>query len=177
MIYARLHETRIVELFYKPIEELRNLYHKDFLATLVQVPGDAKPNQFFYDGQLHDDPKIDFVEYRTHLQEMIQEKKNKKRDGGFLVDGVLFDSDSAANVAYLNFYTKITQNPSYSTMWKASKGCWVLMDAAKFAEVYAAFESNNTAAYAWQAQMDGTLAAAPDTKEALQEIEEMIKEA
>jgi len=120
------------------------------------------------------DPIFEPDPWRAQLTAAIQAKKVQKRDGGFLVDDVLFDSDAGANVAYLNFYTRITVDPDYSTPWKASGNTWVVMDAALFALVSAAFQANTEAAFGWQAQMAAALAEAPDTYAALSAIEALI---
>lgn len=112
--------------------------------------------------------------WRVQLQAAIQAKKIAKRDGGFIVDETLFDSDAGANVAYLNFDTRIAADPLYSTPWKASGNIWVTMNATLFALVSAGFQANMEAAFSWQAQMDAALAEAPDTFAALSAIEVLI---
>ena len=119
-------------------------------------------------------PVLDAAPWRAQLLAAIQEKKKAKRDGGFMVGNVLFDSDANANVQYLNFYTRITKDPDYSTPWKASGNTWVVMNAALFALVSAGFQANTEAAFTWQAQMDAALAEAPDTFEALSAVEALI---
>lgn len=122
-------------------------------------------------------PILQATPWRAQLQEAIQAKKIDKRDGGFTVDGVLFDSDTNANMAYLNFNAKLATDPQFSTPWKASDNTWVTMDAALFAKVSAAFEANNQGAFLWQAQMSAALDAAPDTYDALKAVEDQIKAA
>lgn len=119
-------------------------------------------------------PVFEAAPWRAQLLAAIQAKKIAKRDGGFMVDETLFDSDANANVQYLNFYTRITKDPTYSTPWKASGNTWVTMNAALFALVSSGFQANTEAAFAWQAQMDAELAAAPDTFAALLAIEALI---
>jgi len=132
------------------------------------------------DYQIHrtyPNPVLDAAPWRVQLTQAIQTKKIAKRDVGFLVDETLFDSDANANVQYLNFYTRISVNPTYSTPWKASGNTWVVMDATLFALVSAGFQANTESAFSWQAQMNSALATAPDTYEALKAIEDSINEA
>jgi len=122
-------------------------------------------------------PVLDTATWRDQLIKDIQNKKIAKRDGGFLVDGVLFDSDAGANVQYLNFFTQVMSDPTYTvTNWKASNGTWVEMNATLFAKVSAAFALNTAAAFDWQAAMQTALDTAADTYEALKAVEDLIKE-
>ena len=102
----------------------------------------------------------------------VQAEKVRVRDGGFLVGGVLFDSDAGANVAYLNYFTRVSADPSYVVAnWKASAGVWVDMNATLFAQVSSAFGANSEAAFNWQAARDAEIAAAT-TVEQVQAVSE-----
>lgn len=87
---------------------------------------------------------------REKLAKQIAIKKNTIRDGGFLVDGVLWDSDFAARGAYSELALKLIRDPEYSTAWKASDGVWVTMNAEMFAKVTAAGEKHIENAFTWQ---------------------------
>ena len=99
----------------------------------------------------------------------IQNEKSRARDGGFLVDGALYDSDAAARVAYLELAMRLQSEPNFSTSWKATDGVWVTMDAALFAQVYAAGAAHVAACFAWQAARESEVAAA-QTVEAVQAV-------
>lgn len=89
----------------------------------------------------------------------IQTEKCKIRDAGFEVDGVLFDSDQAARLAYMEFALSLAQDASYvEHTWKASEGVWVSMDAALFANVKAAGAAALKAAFDWQKARDAEVA-------------------
>jgi hypothetical protein len=103
----------------------------------------------------------------------IQAGKNAARDGGFVHEGVLFDSDSGARLAYLELSTKLLQTPAYSTPWKASTGVWVTMDAALFLALQPAYEAHISACFAWQAAREMEVAAA-QTAAAVQAIADTI---
>ena len=90
----------------------------------------------------------------------IQAGKVAARDRGVEVNGVLFDSDLAARMAYNELAIRFQQNPDFSTDWKASAGQWVTMDAALFAQVMAAGEAHIQACFAWQAAREQEVAAA-----------------
>jgi len=90
----------------------------------------------------------------------IQTAKCAARDAGFKVDGVLFDSDQAARLAYMEFALSVAQDASYTqAAWKASEGVWVSMDATLFATVKTAGEAAIAAAFAWQQARDAEVAA------------------
>lgn len=95
----------------------------------------------------------------------IQVGKVAARDGGVVVNGILFDSDLAARMAYNELAIRFQQNPSFSTQWKASKGQWVTMDAALFAQVMAAGEAHIQACFAWQAEREAEVMAAQNIEE------------
>lgn len=100
--------------------------------------------------------------------EAINSGKNVALDAGFrftIGEGegareVIFDSDSKARLAYLELATKLGQDPAYATQWKASRGQWVTMDAALFADLQPAYEAHIQACFAWQAEREQELAAA-----------------
>jgi hypothetical protein len=104
------------------------------------------------------EPSLD--DLYTAKMAAIQAGKNAARDGGFTLDGVLYDTDAEARLAYLELATKLVQDPSYTTPWKASKGQWVTMDAALFADLQPAYEAHIQACFVWQAEREQELAAA-----------------
>jgi hypothetical protein len=103
---------------------------------------------------------VDLAAVIAARREIVQAEKFRVRDAGFLVDGVLFDSDQGARLAYLEFAMELASDPSYSNPhWKASPGIWVTMNAELFASVRSAGEAHMTAAFDWQAARDAELAA------------------
>ena len=75
-------------------------------------------------------------------------EKKAARDRGILVDGILFDTDIEARIAYIEFMLKTIQNPSYSVSnWKASEGVWVTMDAVLFNKLVTALEGRLTSLF------------------------------
>lgn len=90
----------------------------------------------------------------------IQAEKNRARDGGFPVGGVLFDSDAGARLAYIELENKLSSDPTFTTSWKASDGVWVTMDAMLYAQVKAAGTAHISACFAWQAAREAEVAAA-----------------
>ena len=90
----------------------------------------------------------------------IHTEKNRARDGGFMVDGVLFDSDLPARTSYAELAISMQQDPAFSTRWKASDGVWVDMDATLFQKVYAAGRAHIEACFAWQEAKEQSVATA-----------------
>ena len=86
----------------------------------------------------------------TKLQ-AVQAEKVRARDAGFMVADMLFDSDISARTSYTELGLRLSQNPSFTTQWKASPGQWVTMDAALYAQVMTAGEAHIAAVFAWQA--------------------------
>jgi len=111
-------------------------------------------------------------EYEPTLEEVkaakltrINDAKNVALDGGFAHDGVLYDSDSKARLAYLEFALKLGQDPEYSTAWKASTGQWVTMNAALFMARQPAYEAHIKGCFAWQENREKEVAAAQTVAE------------
>ena len=90
----------------------------------------------------------------------INEAKNVALDGGFMHGVTLFDSDAKARLAYLELALKLGQDATYSTLWKASTGQWVTMDAALFAALQPAYEAHIQSCFGWQAAREAEVAAA-----------------
>ncbi|MBU1002357.1 MAG: DUF4376 domain-containing protein [Proteobacteria bacterium] len=106
---------------------------------------------------------FDLVAAKNAKRQLIQAEKNRVRDGGFEVDGVLFDSDISARVSYSEIKAKLAVQPGYVVQnWKASTGIWVVMDAALYAQVEAAGEAHQLAVFNWQKARDAEVAAAGD---------------
>ncbi len=93
------------------------------------------------------------------LSAYTQAEKKRIKDGGFLLDDVLFDSDDAANIAYLQLQVKLSVNPDYTIPWKASMGVWVTMDSTLFTSVMAAIEAHSSVCFAWQQAKEIEIAA------------------
>jgi hypothetical protein len=89
----------------------------------------------------------------------IQAEKCWVRDGGFVVDGVLFDSDQSARISYTELALKLSADPTFTTPWKASAGAWVTMDAPKYVEVSTLGGAHIQAVFAWQAARDAEVLA------------------
>jgi hypothetical protein len=90
----------------------------------------------------------------------IHSEKNRARDGGFMVGGVLYDSDLPARTSYAELAIAMQTDPDLTTRWKASDGVWVDMTSALFGQVYAAGRAHIEACFAWQEAREREVAAA-----------------
>ena len=106
----------------------------------------------------------------------IQAGQVKAKAGGIVVNGILFDSDLSARMAYNELALRFSQNPTFSTRWKASTGSWVTMDAVLFSQVMAAGEAHIQGCFAWQEEREQEAAAALAAKdlEALEAVSEVF---
>ena len=104
----------------------------------------------------------------------INDAKNTALDGGFVLNGILWDSDAKARLAYLELVTKMNDDPTYATYWKASSGTWVNMTADLFQQVKVAYEAHVNACFMWQAmrEQEVALAVANEDMEALNAVSE-----
>ena len=90
----------------------------------------------------------------------IHAEKNRARDGGFVVDGVLFDSDLPARTSYAELAIAMQTDPTLTMRWKASDGVWVDMTSVLFQQVYAAGRAHIEACFAWQEAKEQAVAMA-----------------
>jgi len=90
----------------------------------------------------------------------IHVEKNRARDGGFVVGGVLYDSDLPARTSYAELAIAMQTDPTLTTRWKASDGVWVDMTSALFGQVYAAGRAHIEACFAWQEAREREVAVA-----------------
>ena len=129
-----------------------------------------------WDGTSFSAPPVDIAALASEKLTAINDGKNVALDGGFVYDGVFYDSDAKARLAYLELSLKLGQDPTYSTPWKASAGQWVMMTAALFAALQPAYEAHIAGCFAWQRFREAAVAAAVaagDT-EALAEVAERM---
>ena len=82
-----------------------------------------------------------FAEALSQQETALSTVKKDVREEGLLVDGVLFDTDTGARIAYIELMFKFMLNPAYTVAdWKASDGAWVTMDKATFDKLIGAWE-------------------------------------
>lgn len=75
------------------------------------------------------------------INELLEIKRVYKDETGIIIDGVKFDTDLKARVAYSELRLKFSTNPDYYTPnWKASDGNWVTMNLTLFNKVISVLE-------------------------------------
>lgn len=115
-------------------------------------------------------PEFDlFTELKASRLQAVQAEKVRARDAGFMVADTLFDSDISARTSYTELGLRLSQNPAFTTQWKASSGQWVVMDAALYSQVIIAGEAHTTAVFAWQRQKEQEIVDC-ETVEALEAV-------
>lgn len=153
-------------------------YVQDKRGTKYYLPDGSEHEITEVEGQLPDgasltkpEPEPPTVEELTaQKHKAAQAEKVRAVNAGCVVDGVLFDSDQAAKIAYLGLERKFRDNPSYvKEGWKASLGVWVDMNAALFLQVVNAVEQHESDCFAWQKAKDDEIDAA--AKQGLAKLE------
>lgn len=111
--------------------------------------------------------------------EAIQREKCRVRDSGVAVPvngtAILFDTDNAARIAYLEFLGMSQLNPGYvEPNWKASANIFVTMTPELFFGVITARQTNERNAFEWQKDRVAEVEAAvqANDKAALLEVSE-----
>ncbi len=106
----------------------------------------------------------------------IQKEKCRVRDSGVAVDGIVFDTDNAARIAYLEFLGMSQMNPGYTEPnWKASENIFVSMTQELFFKVVLARQTNERNAFEWQKArvIEVEAAVEANDKVALMEVSEV----
>jgi hypothetical protein len=93
----------------------------------------------------------DLEEKKDILLQIVSANRRRALDDGFMHDGVLWDSDANARIAYAELAMRYQYDPAFVTTWKASDGYWVEMTAPLFQAVYAAGAEHVQTCFAWQA--------------------------
>ena len=95
----------------------------------------------------------------------VAANRRKALDGGFVHDGILWDSDGNARIAYAELAMRYQYDPTFATTWKASDGYWVEMTPTLFQAVYAAGSEHVQKCFAWQAQKEEEIKACETVEE------------
>lgn len=103
--------------------------------------------------ELLDGQYVEVADYAAHMLEAAKQRKRielqtekvRRRDAGLTIDGILWDTDAAAQVMYTQFAVELLSNPSVVVDdWKASSGVFAPMDAATFQRIRAAWADHCT---------------------------------
>ena len=85
----------------------------------------------------------------------IQAEKVRVRDGGILINGVLFDTDEKAQAAYVRYALGVMADPTLTVPnWKASNGVWVTMTAVLYGQLSEAWKLHEAGCFNWQKQQE-----------------------
>lgn len=151
--------VEISDVLYKQLldgqSEGKRIFNKPDGTPMLAIPPERGDLYTTEDGETW---TINIDLAKAELMKEVQAEKKRIKDGGFIVNGTLFDSDDTANIAYLQFNSKLNANPEYEANWKASSGVWVTMNASLFAEVVSAIEAHYYACFAWQAAKEQEIA-------------------
>lgn len=141
---------------YPKIEKLQNktLIPYNIQEIVVEDKVFYTYSIYYFDGDI--DTSNHIVLRNIYLQILDMQKKDKL-DAGFFVDGILFDSDVNARLAYAELAMKFTTNPSYTKKWKASSGIWVDMDFDLFQKVCCMGELHISKVFEWLETEQGKL--------------------
>lgn len=94
---------------------------------------------------------------KARLKVVVQNEKCHMRDRGVEFEGMTWDTDGAARIAYVEMAAKLQSDPDYTTIWRASPGSWASMDAVTFARFQAVYEAHVQTCFAWQAEREAEI--------------------
>lgn len=135
----------------------------DFMPDLVDASHGGKIGDL-WDGEAFTTP-VDLEALKLEAWVTANDEKNRVRDGGFLVNGILFDSDMAARIAYAELAIHLQVDPTFTTIWKASAGNWVTMNAVLLNQVYAVGQQHIQDCFTWFALKEAAIQAATSAEE------------
>lgn len=135
----------------------------NFLPGLIDASNGGKIGDL-WDGEVFTTP-VDLDALKLEAWVTANDEKNRVRDGGFYVNGTLFDSDMSARIAYAELAIHFQSDPTFITNWKASAGNWVTMTAPLLMQVYAVGQQHIQDCFAWFAQKEAEIQAASSVGE------------
>lgn len=110
-------------------------------VSAIPAPDDVRCGYVYKNGAFSP-PSMSFELQKQLLLDQARATKQEKLYGGVFVDGVLFDTDIPARVAYQELAFLLQRNPTETVQWKASAGVWVTMTAALFEKLQTAFRQH-----------------------------------
>jgi len=145
-------------------------YVRDMRGTKCYMPDGSEHEISEIEGQVPESasltkPEPTLEDIRAEKEAALAAEKRRVKDGGFMVDRVLFDSDAAARTAYLEFNALLAIDPAYSEEWKANGDTWVTLDATLFAKIVEASKQHTSSVFAWLKQQQTALKAAMTVEE------------
>lgn len=123
----------------------------------VMVTPPPTPNHTEHNG-------IEWLLNKGKLIVAVKENRKKALDAGFLVDGVLWDSDINARVAYQEVGTVFAADSGYEVLWKTSGTNWVTLDSSLYSKVVAAGQQHIADCFAWEQAKNEEINAAQNTE-------------
>jgi hypothetical protein len=98
------------------------------------------------------------IEAKNKKHSDLQVEKVRRRDAGITIEGVLWDTDSNAQVMYTQVAFELASNPAMVVDdWKASNGIYTKMDAATFAKIRTAWAAHCTSITSTQRRKSGEI--------------------
>jgi len=132
------------------------------------IPGAGAKIGDIWDGAKFTTPLPEFNDLKNKLFAQADTKKKALLDGGFTLEGVAYDSDINARMAYAELGMRISQDPTYSTPWKASAGQWVTMNATLYQQIASAGEAHIGGVFAWLAGVQSAINSATSIQELME---------
>lgn len=172
MKYAYNHEGMLVDVTQTHPDII---FNKGYASQFIEVPDECE-NGWLWDGgkwAAPVEPVPTIEELKSAKLAAIREEKSRVLYGGFYVNDVLFDSDLVARTAYLELEAQLRLDPEFTTLWKASEGQWVEMNADVLTSLIPVYREHVQSCFTWQAEREHELAAAT-TKEEIDAISEFF---
>lgn len=135
----------------------------DFMPNLVDASLGGKRGDL-WDGEFFTAP-VDLDALKLAAWTTANNEKNRVRDGGFYVNGTLFDSDMTARIAYAELAIRLQVDPTFTTSWKASAGNWVMMTTILLNQVYIVGQKHIQDCFTWFALKEAEIQAATSVEE------------
>ena len=115
----------------------------------------------------------DVATVKAELKAQVQAEKVRVRDGGVIVNDVLWDTDERAQSAYMRYYLGLLTDQSLViTDWKASVGVWVEMNATTFHGLQMALKEHEAWLFVWQRNKEAEI----DACETVEDLKQVVIE-
>lgn len=162
-MFARIENNTVAEII--PYDTLEDKFTASFISTCIECGSDVLAGWSYSDGVFTAPEEATLEQAKAIKLEEIQREKCRVRDAGFEVNGIHFDSDTAARLSYIELSMRIAADNEFTTQWKASGNTWVTMTYALYSQIAAAGENLLSSVFAWQSSKQSDVEAASSIEE------------
>ena len=157
MAYAFVQNGTVVEVVQN---DPHMLFVPGYAAQFVMVPDDVRPGWNAVNGH-YSAPSVDLNEVKaSHWEDIKAERDRRTQQGGFLVSGKWFHSDTFSRTQHIALVMMGAGIPA-NLQWKTMAGSFVTMTQGLAAQIFAAAAASDAALFARAEQIKAVMESDP----------------